>query len=264
VQDKQSELLRQLSEIADIDVLQNNIGGVDVTIGSGRALVIANQAYEVQAVSAPITGLAEVVSGGRTITDEISGGKIAGAIAARDQNIPDYQSRLDTVAYELVRQVNTIHQDGFDQLGNTNQNFFEPLAAVTGAARYIEVDATVAADGRRISAAGVDEAADNTTAQALAGLRDALVLEGNSATLVQGWSSLVYRVGRDTRAAVDGKNAQADIVAQIDALRDSVSGVSLDEEAMQMIKFQRAYEANARYFSAIDQSLSMLFAIVGR
>jgi flagellar hook-associated protein 1 FlgK len=122
----------------------------------------------------------------------------------------------------------------------------------------------VEADSRLIAAAGVNEVGDNTVAKSLANLRDALVLEGNSATLIDSWSHLAFRVGRDTRAAVDGLKAQNDIVEQIDALRDAVSGVSLDEEAVQMIKFQRAYEANARFFSTVDETLSILFSIVGR
>jgi flagellar hook-associated protein 1 FlgK len=151
-----------------------------------------------------------------------------------------------------------------DQLGNTGQDFFAPLASAAGAARLIDVDPAVAGDSRRIAAAGVNQIGDNAVAKGLANLRDALVLDGNSATLVEGWSHLAYRVGRDTRAAVDGLKAQTDIVNQIDALRDAVSGVSLDEEAVQMIKFQRAYEANARFFSTVDQTLSMLFQLVGR
>src|SRR6185503_2492593 len=153
---------------------------------------------------------------------------------------------------------------GFDQLGNTNQDFFAGLAGVSGAARLIEIDPAVANDSRLIAAAGVNEIGDNTVAKSLANLRDARVLEGNSATLVDSWSHLAFRVGRDTRAAVDGLKAQSDIVEQIDALRDSVSGVSLDEEAVNMIKFQRAYEANARFFSTVDETLSILFSIVGR
>jgi flagellar hook-associated protein 1 FlgK len=205
-----------------------------------------------------------VEAGGADITAELRGGRIAGALQARDVSIPDYLTRLDTVAYEMVNQVNALHRTGFDQLGNTNQNFFTPLASATGAARLIEVDPAVAADGRRIAAAGVNEAGDNAVAKSLTNLRDARVLEGNSATLVDGWSHLAYRVGRDSRAAQDGLEAQSAIVAQIDALRDSVSGVSLDEEAVQMIKFQRAYEANARYFSTINDTLSILFSVVGR
>ena len=52
------------------------------------------------------------------------------------------------------------------------------------------------------------------------------------------------------------------MVRQIDALRDEVSGVSLDEEAMHMLKFQRAYEAIARFFRSVDQSLDTLLNLV--
>ena len=264
LQDQMSTLLRELNTLVNADIVERPEGGVDVTVGNGRALVIADESYRLEAVSQPPSGWAAVQAGGRDITLEIRGGRVAGAIEARDTAIPDYLTRLDAIAYEMVQQVNTLHQDGFDQLGNTNQDFFAPLASAAGAARLIEVDSAVAADSRRIAAAGVNQIGDNTVAKGLANLRDALVLDGNSATLVDGWSHLAYRVGRDTRSAIDGLKAQADIVEQIDALRDSVSGVSLDEEAVQMIKFQRAYEANARFFSTVDQTLSMLFQIVGR
>jgi flagellar hook-associated protein 1 FlgK len=259
-----SNLLRSLNNLVNVDVVQRNDGGVDITVGSGRALVIADEVYPLEAVSQPPNGLAAVMAGGMDITRELRGGRIVGALEARDVNIPDYMTRLDTIAYELANQVNAIHQAGFDQLGNTNQDFFAPLATADGAARLIRIDAAVAADSRLIAAAGVNEVGDNGAAKQLANLRDALVLEGNSATLVDSWSHFAFRVGRDTRAALDGSKAQSDIVEQIDALRDAVSGVSLDEEAVNMIKFQRAYEANARFFSTIDQTLTILFSIVGR
>jgi flagellar hook-associated protein 1 FlgK len=264
LQDQMTNLLRSLNNLVNVDVVHRDDGGVDVTVGSGRALVIGDETYRLEAVSQPPNGFAAVEAAGMDITSELRSGRLVGAVEARDTHIPDYLTRLDTIAYELVNQVNTLHRGGFDQLGNTNQNFFTPLASADGAARLIGLDPAVAADSRLIAAAGVNEIGDNGVAKGLANLRDALVLEGNSATLVDSWSHMAFRVGRDTRAAIDGLKAQSDIVEQIDALRDSVSGVSLDEEAVNMIKFQRAYEANARFFGTIDETLTILFSIVGR
>ena len=73
-----------------------------------------------------------------------------------------------------------------------------------------------------------------------------------------------YDVGQDRSVAVSEGNVRGEVVTQIENLRDSVSGVSLDEEAASMMRFQRAYEANARFFSTVDQTLSVLFSIVGR
>ena len=65
----------------------------------------------------------------------------------------------------------------------------------------------------------------------------------------------------DTKSAADERDSRKEIVRQIDALRDAVSGVSLDEEAMQLMKFQRAYEANARFFQVIDRTLETLIGL---
>jgi flagellar hook-associated protein 1 FlgK len=186
------------------------------------------------------------------VTAEITGGRLGGLLQVRDVNIPDYLGRLDTLAAELVSEVNALHSAGFDLNGATGQTFFgystAPVGTI-GAARFIQLDPALAADASRVAAAGVAEAGDNTTARALAALRDARVLDGNTATLSDGWSRLVYRVGRDTQAAADEQTSREEIVKQVDFMRDQVSGISLDEEAMWMLKFQRAYEANARFFS---------------
>jgi flagellar hook-associated protein 1 FlgK len=72
----------------------------------------------------------------------------------------------------------------------------------------------------------------------------------------------VYRVGRDKQAADAGQGTREEITRQLRNLQDSVSGVSLDEEAADLVRFQRAYEANARFFSTIDQTLDTLLNMV--
>ena len=67
----------------------------------------------------------------------------------------------------------------------------------------------------------------------------------------------------DRRAGQDAALSINDPADEIERLRDQVSGVSLDEEASQMLRFQRAYEANARYFSTVDSVLATLLHLVG-
>ena len=116
-------------------------------------------------------------------------------------------------------------------------------------------------DDTRIAAASVAEAGDNGTARAIAALRHQRVLDGGTATLHDGWADLVYLVGSDARSAADARDTQQDIIREVDALRDQVSGVSLDEEALNLLKFQRAYEANARFFSTVDSMLETLLSL---
>ena len=89
-------------------------------------------------------------------------------------------------------------------------------------------------------------------------------MAGGTATFGDTWSQLVYRVGTDSKAAQDEQRSRSEIVRQVELLREQVSGISLDEEAMMMMKFQRAYEANARFFQAIDQTLDTLMQSVAR
>lgn len=263
--DQQSSLVRQLSELVDIDVLERPGGGVDITFGNGRALVVGDRAYDIEAQPTPPSGLMQFVTAGRDVTAEISGGRLGGMLAARDTLIPDYQTRLDTLAFEVVTQVNTVHAAGYDLQGGTGTDFFTfttPPNGVAGAAFAIQLNPTVAADGRLIAAASSNLPGDNTNARAMANLRDARVLNGGTATLVDGWSQMVYRVGRDVRNAQDARDNRHAIVGQVEMLRDQVAGVSLDEEAAHLLKFQRAYEATAKYFTVLDDTIATLMSLV--
>jgi flagellar hook-associated protein 1 FlgK len=266
VRDEQFELVRQLSELVDVDVLNRAEGGVDISIGSGRPLVVGQTSYQVQMHNAPPSGYATLQVGQADVTNEIGGGRLGGFLRVRDVNIPDYMSRLDTLAYEVATEVNALHAAGYDQTGATGGAFFDfstPPAGSVGAAAALRVRPAVAADSRLVAAGSTAAAGDNNTARGIAGLRDALVIGGNT-TLSDAWGQLVYRVARDSKTAADERDSRTEIVRQVDTLRDAVSGVSLDEEAMHLLKFQRAYEANARFFQVIDRSIEMLLQMAGR
>ncbi len=265
LQDKQSELVRRLSEIIDVDVLQRADGGVDITIGNGRALVIGENDYPV--TTSQQGGVNHIFSAGVDITAEISGGTLGGVIFTRDVLLPAYMTDLDDLAYEFATQVNTLHAAGVGADGGTGRDFFAfvpAIAGAAGAAGTISVDATVAADADLVAAAGpAAPVGDNGTARDIAALRHARVF-GGSATLAETWGQLVYRVGRDAQVAKDEQHSRLDIVNQVDELRDQVSGISLDEEAMQLMRYQRAYEANARFFRAVDMTLDTLMQTLAR
>ena len=168
-----------------------------------------------------------------TSPSEMRGGRLAGAIEARDVDIPGLP---DPARRDCLRDGPAGQHAAPGRIRSARQHQPGLLRAARRArpapARLIAVDAAVAGDSRRIAAAGVNEIGDNAVAKGPGQPpRRASCSTGNSATLVDGWSHLAYRVGRDTRSAIDGLKAQTDIVEQIDALRDSVSGVSLDEES---------------------------------
>jgi flagellar hook-associated protein 1 FlgK len=261
LRDKLSVALSSLSQIIDIGVVPRANGGADVSVGNGHALVIGANAYQVGVSPAAGSGLADLTSGGAVITNEVKGGRVGGLLQVRDTLLPGYMSRLDQLAYDVSTSVNTAHHAGYDLNGNPGGDFFTPLGTVAGAAKALSVTAAVQANGNLIAAAGTANAGDNQVARTIANLQQTPLGAGTT-NPVDTWGALIYRVGTDSQTATNDKSGRDEIVNQLQSLRDQVSGVSLDEEAGNLQKFQRAYEANARYFSAIQTSLDVLMQMV--
>jgi flagellar hook-associated protein 1 FlgK len=265
-EDQQAEAIRTLSGLVDINVIPRSDGAFDVAMSGGRALVTGADAHTLGVTNGP-GGMATLLCDGADVTTAITGGALGGYLEARDVQVPDYLARLDELAFTFTQNVNALHDDGYDLLGRPGGAFFTSLAQVGGAASAVSISATMkdasgVVDPTRIAAAGIQAEGDNQVARSIAGLRTARVLQGGTATLDDGWSQLVYRVGRDVRSAEDEQATRAAAIQQVEALRDSVSGVSLDEEAVAMLKYQRAYEANAKMFTTINDLLGTLLAMV--
>lgn len=262
LRDTQQVALEELSALTAVAVQTRKDGGIDVSIPSGRALVIGASSYAV-GVSNGANGYASLSLNGAAVTSEFSSGKIGGLTHARDTLIPGYQTQLDTLAHEVAQRINALHQTGTDLNGNAGGVFFTPPAAVAGAARTLAVAPGVLANSSLVVASQTGAPGDNGIARAMAAMRDQPVLNGNTATFAEGWSQLAYRVGADAESAMTQQAASQSVTDQVRRLRDQVSGVSLDEEAASLVKFQRAYEANAKYFTTVDSMLQTLMSLVG-
>jgi flagellar hook-associated protein 1 FlgK len=122
-------------------------------------------------------------------------------------------------------------------------------------------------DPARIAAASSTSganSADNTNARALAGLATRAVLDGGRTTLTDANGALVAKTGSAAARATLTLDAQTAIAAQTDAERENISGVNLDEEAADMLRFQQAYQAAARIIQVADDMFQSLLAAAGR
>jgi len=262
LRDERELALQQLAELADVSVLHRDDGAVDVSIAGGRALVVGESSYQIEVTDTPPAGLASLSMGGVDVTTAITRGRIAGLLDARDTRIPSYMARLDELAYNVADRVNAVHQTGFDLNGAAGQAFFAPLAGMAGAASAITLNGAIDADSSLVAASATGAPGDNQVARQLADLRGVRVI-GGTTTFADAWGQLVYTVGSDSAMASAEQQSRHEVVAQAQRLRDQTSGVSLDEESANMIKFQRAYEANARFFSTVNSVLDTLLNVVG-
>jgi flagellar hook-associated protein 1 len=263
--DQQSLALASLSELVDVTVTHNDDGTVDVSVGSGRSLVVGPDTFALTATSTPPQGFAQIISDGAAVptdvTTEITGGKIAGLLQVRDVLVPQYITQLDQLAYGVATDVNSLATTGYDLSGTAGVNFFAPPSGVAGAAQQMAVNGAVAADTSLVVASATTAAGNNDIARAIAALQDQPIT-GTSTRPVDAWGNLVYSVAADSRAATQAKAGHEQVMQQLKNLRDQISGVSIDEEAAMLLRFQRSYEANAKFFQVTDQALDLLMSLV--
>jgi flagellar hook-associated protein 1 FlgK len=244
-EDQRDQLVQQLSTLTGVTVMQTSEGET-ITTGNGTPLVMGNQSFSLQTTTGT-DGMQHVLdSNGNDITTSIQGGTLGGAIQIRDQVIPGFLTQLNTLASQFSSSFNAAQAQGFDSNGNTGQNFF--TVPTTGAAAGMSVAIT---DPSLIAISSDGSAGSNgNVANLSAALTNALP---SGQTTAQAYANLVDQVGTATSNASTQSTAIGDNLLQLTNQQGSVSGVSIDEETTNLIRFQTAYEAAARIISTVQQ-----------
>lgn len=249
LEDQRNQLIQKLSQIIEVQTIDGGHGSVSLSTSGGAALVVGAQSFALQSVQDPTTGLNDVqTADGRNITSSISGGQLGGILRVRDQGIPTLLSQLDTLASGIATAVNTQHQAGTDLNGNPGQALFNVPATAPGTASVITVNIT---DPRLIAAGTSTDAGDNSNILKIAAQQSQTIVNGQSP--VDYYSNTVAQLGTNVQQAIIQQSSQDVVVQQLQAQVNSVSGVSLDEEAANLVKFQSAYQAAARVVNVVDQ-----------
>jgi flagellar hook-associated protein 1 FlgK len=262
--DQRELVLKELSELIDINPFEDANGAVSVLIVNGRPLVSGTALWQLS-TETNASGLQDVVwvddaGNSVNINNDIAGGKLKGWIETRDAVITDFLSRLDALAQTLMTQVNNLHQTGFALDQTAGEVFFDG----SGTAAGIEVNANIVGNLDLIAAASdaLTVPGDNRKAIEIANLQHQLVMSGNTATFSDYYSTLVRDVGNEVLKANSYHTHQSEMVAQLDNHRESISGVSLDEEMINLIKFQNAYAAAAKLVTAADELIKTVIQMI--
>jgi flagellar hook-associated protein 1 FlgK len=249
--DKQTTLIRQLSGLVDVQVIKTD-QGISLTTSNGTTLVSGSQSF---ALSAQLgsDGVQHIMAGSHDITGSLKGGSLAGLIQIRDQEIPSVGSSLDQLAAGLANALNAANAQGYDLNGNKGGNIFvPPPAGGVGAAAALSVSMT---DPKLIAASSDGTSGSNGNLAVLSAVATQPLANGQ--TPIQSYSSIVFKVGSDT-ANISADVASSNLILQqLQDQRASISGVSLDEEAANLIKYQTAYQAAARVVSTIESLLAV-------
>ena len=260
--DRREHLVRELSGLVNVTVREDEIGDYYVTI-SGRALVTFDSVYK-------LTAQARLEGDGRVMdviwedgsTVGILNGELKGLQEAQRVMVSRYKTQLDTLAATLIEEVNRVHRAGYGLQGSssgvpTGNDFFSGKGA-----KDIDIAPAIAENLNYIAASKDGTPGNNANALAIAQLEQQKLLEEGSQTLTGYFSFLIGYLGTHSQEAINMRENQELLVQQLEQHRESISGVSLDEEMTKLIRYQHAYQAAAKVITVADEVIQSLIAMV--
>ncbi len=263
--DKQEALIREIAQQTGARIVSSKNRMLSLHIPGGLPLV--------QGTSASILGYKSVGSslslsidiGGdiKKLTRAQMGGEIRGMLDLREEMIPEIKESLDRLAYDITETFNAQHTLGVDLQGDTGGDFFTTppntgQVANPSLPEYHDTARTMSvaiSDGDKIAAGMTSAPGDNENALALADIYDKKIGETTFATQ---YGKIVSAIGIAKNRNEISVNGTKTAMEQVKNLRDSASAVSLDEEMVNLIQFQRSFQSSAKFLSTVDEMMDTL------
>jgi flagellar hook-associated protein 1 len=244
--DTQNNLIQQLSALIDVQVIPTD-QGITLATSNGTTLVSGAQSFALT-TQLGSGGVQHILAGTEDITSSLTGGSLAGLIQIRDQEIPSIGSSLDQLAAGLANGLNNANAEGTDLNGAAGGNIFAPPpVGGVGAAATLAVSMT---DPSKIAASSDGTTGSNGNLANLSAVADNALANGQ--TPIDSYANLVSQVGSDTANTSADADSSNLILQQLQNENGSVSGVSLNEEAANLIQYQTAYQSAAKVVSTIN------------
>jgi flagellar hook-associated protein 1 FlgK len=253
LRDLRQSKLEEVSKLVKVETAAGANGALNISV-NGNDLVTdrdVNDTFETYDAGGGQM-LVRLATSGTPLT--LSGGHMQGVIDVRDGALATLSDKFDSLAGALISEVNAAHSGGFALNGATGAAFFNGTDAKT-----ISVNAALVSDPSLVQVSGVaGNKGDNQVALALSQIADKKLAALGGQTLGQQYSATVAEVGQSL-ASVNGRLADQDAVSKmLIGQRSSISGVSVDEEMTDLMKFQKAFEASAKLISTVDDMLDTL------
>lgn len=190
----------------------------------------------------------------------IGGGELAGLLQAMGK-AKSYLDQLDTFANNLKSEINDLHSAGVGAAGLTGILFFADGDPQTGAADF-DLSADVKADATKIMSGSSGAAGDGSLALALSRMRDAGISGLGNKSFKDFYGGLVATVGSDSAYYADQIDTQAAVMSSIENRRQAISGVNLDDEMTNMLRYQRSYQAAAKALQVMDAVTEDIISLI--
>lgn len=269
--DRRDILIKQLSSSLGVQTYPDSKGMVAVQLPGGLPLVQGNMAMQIEGQQNGTDLDLVLHSGGvtRPIGLNNLGGEFEGLVNIRDQFIPSIKDDLDRLAYEITEAVNTTHAAGAGLDSVTGRNFFSapnPLPPPPASDPWLDAArnmSVVISDSAHIAAAAAPTPpatvapGDNRNALLMSNIGENHLINGID-NFGAYYGKITATVGLEANQNKLALGGAEDAMIQLQNLRDGLSGVSLDEEMISLIQFQRGFESSAKFLSTIDEMMGSL------
>lgn len=248
VQAQMNNLLEQLSELGNFTVLRNDDGSATVYLGGQTLLAVGERQLPLTLDAASGASAKILGAEGQDITSQVYGGRLAALLEIRNGVLPEKRAQLDRLAQSMADAVNGVLAGGADLDGNTPvKNLFQYDGALGAARTLYTTDLTP----RELAAAAAAAPGGNEVALQAAALSQAKILDG--ATFTQFYAAQAADVGRMAAEARNGLDSSQALATQARQFREEMQGVNLDQEAIALVEYQRAYQASAQLVKTLNE-----------
>ena len=262
IRDQRDQLVRDVSKQIGITYTENSDGTTDIKYADGGAALVTGATAGAFSLTINAgTGLYDVSvtpPGGAAAIVTPTTGQLGATMALRDTIIPGYLAKVDALASTIITEVNTQHKLGFDQSGVAGKDFFTGTTAATISLNSADITGT-----DKIAASGnTSLLGDNSNALALAQLQAKKVMSTNTAAFGSYFNGLVSQIGLDVQSSKNTVAQDEAFTKQLTTLRESNSGVSLDEELTNLVKYQRSYQASAKLINTATEMMDTVIGLI--
>ncbi len=279
--DERDRIVGEIGELIDVTVVNQSDGSVDLYIAGGRPLVTDahTSAITTQLNTGPPQTLdLTITKGDGNVVEPMAeiGGKLGGVIDAMNETLGHSLHVVDEIAFGMANAVNAVHASGVALDGTSGHSFFEVGAISTGAAGGLALHADVAGQPNRISASKPFEDDGVTTVPAsdipgdnrnlydmIASLDQPAVVALTGESVQGAYETLMVDAARAINTADLGLRTETTTVNQLQSLLQSETGVSVDEEMIEMTQANQAFEASAMVIRQADSMAETLMGLVG-
>jgi flagellar hook-associated protein 1 len=257
LRDQRDFLITEVSKIAQVSVLEREDGTKDIIL-AGRTMVSRGSVTQFQSNYEKTSDgyRMGIVTQGNLQEVQLSTGKLEGLMTSRDVHLRSVREQLDEVAKKLINDVNELHTQGRTATSSGLEFFTGDSVHTIAVSNAIANDSSLIATGR------TDSPGDTELALAIANLGNLSTSGTGQLTVNDEYRALLTEVASNRNSFEFMVENQQNVVAALDAKMASVSGVSLDEEGANLVRYQNSYNAAARVISTVQSMYDTLMNMV--